>query len=198
MAVVAGEMAQDCAAQPHLAESLALLRNQIDRCKEILTSITASAGQQRAEAGRGQSLDDFLQQTVDRWQDVRPATQLNCVMQGITPAPVIAVDRTLGQALVNLLDNAADASPQQIELSANWTGAELNLSIRDFGPGLTPEVADKAGTLFFTTKQDSGLGLGLYLARLIFERFGGTLNLSNHSQGGAVTLVRLPLKALLI
>jgi two-component system, sensor histidine kinase RegB len=198
MAVVAGEMAQDCAAQPHLAESLALLRNQIDRCKEILTSITASAGQQRVEAGQGQSLDDFLQQTVDRWQDVRPATQLNCVMQGITPAPVIAVDRTLGQALVNLLDNAADASPQQIELSASWTGTELNLAIRDFGPGLTPEVADKAGTLFFTTKQDSGLGLGLYLARLIFERFGGTLNLSNHSQGGAVTLVRLPLKALLI
>jgi two-component system, sensor histidine kinase RegB len=198
MAVVAGEMAQECAAQPQLAESLALLRSQISRCKEILTSITASAGQQRAEAGHGQPLDTFLQQTVARWQDMRPATQLDCRLLGAAPAPVIAVDRTLGQALVNLLDNAADASPQHIECSANWTATELDLAIRDFGPGLTPEAADKAGTPFFTTKQDSGLGLGLYLARLIFERFGGTLSLSNHSQGGAVTQVRLPLKALLV
>jgi len=198
MAVLAGEMAGDCAGQPQLAEPLALLKTQIDRCKDILTSITASAGQQRAESGLGQALDDFLQQTIARWQDARPAIQLDCLLQGGTPAPVIAVDRTLGQALANLLDNAADASPARIELSASWDAALLTLAIRDYGPGLTPEVADKAGTPFFTTKEDSGLGLGLYLARLIFERFGGTVSLSAHTQGGTVTTVHLPLKALLV
>jgi two-component system sensor histidine kinase RegB len=120
------------------------------------------------------------------------------VLQGGLPAPVIAVDRTLGQALVNLLDNAADASPHHISLSGGWTRAELSLTIRDHGPGLSPEVANNIGTPFFTTKEDNGMGLGLYLARIIFERFGGTVELANHPQGGAVTKVHLPLKALLV
>jgi two-component system, sensor histidine kinase RegB len=198
MAVVAGEMVDDCAGQPQLTESLALLRSQIDRCKQILTSITASAGCQRVEDGQGQALDDFLEQIILRWQDTRPATRLECRMSGSTPVPSIAVDRTLGQALTNLLDNAADASPDGIEVSGHWNSIELSLDIRDHGPGLAPEVVRKAGTPFFTTKQDQGLGLGLYLARLIFERFGGSVVLENHPQSGTLTHVRLPLHNLLL
>ncbi|EEF26689.1 two component histidine kinase, putative [Ricinus communis] len=185
MAVVAGEMADDCTEQPQLAQSVALLRSQIDRCKTILTSITASAGQQRAESGQRQALDDFLSGTVSRWQDTRPATRFECRLHGPLPAPAIAVDRTLGQALFNLLDNAADASPEQIELDGEWTSTNLSLTLRDHGPGLSPETESRIGTPFFTTKEDSGMGLGLYLARIILERFGGTLQLSNHPQGGA-------------
>lgn len=198
MAVITGEMIDDCVGQSQLAEPLVLLRAQIDRCKDILTSITASAGQQRAEDGRGQALDDFLQQTIDRWQDTRPETVFDCVLQGKLPAPSIAVDRTLGQALVNLLDNAADASPHHVSLSGGWTGTELSLAIRDHGAGLSPEIASSVGTPFFTTKEDRGMGLGLYLARIILERFGGTVELANHPQGGAVTRIHLPLKALLV
>jgi two-component system sensor histidine kinase RegB len=198
MAVVAGEMADDCAEQPQLAQSVALLRSQIERCKTILTSITASAGQQRAENGQRQALDEFLSATIARWQDTRPATRFECRLHGPLPAPVIAADRTLGQALVNLLDNAADASPEQVELNGEWTATELNLTLRDHGPGLSPEAERRIGTPFFTTKEDNGMGLGLYLARIILERFGGTVQLVNHPRGGAVTHIRLPLNTLLV
>jgi len=198
MAVVAGEMADDCADRPQLAEALALLRGQIARCKQILTSITASAGRQRAEDGHGQALDDFLQHMIGQWRDGRPTVRVECRWQGSTPAPAIAIDRTLGQALTNLLDNAADASPDGIEVSGHWSPTELKLDIRDHGPGLTPEIADKAGTPFFTTKQEHGMGLGLYLARLIFERFGGSVALERHPQGGTLTRIRLPLAGLLL
>lgn len=197
MAVVIGELAADHAGQPALAEPLVVLRTQVQRCKQILTSITASAGQQRAEEAQGRALDAFLEQTVARWQDMHPTIRLDALLQGSSPAPLIAVDRTLGQALVNLLDNAADASPGHIAVEGRWTAGELKLTIRDYGPGLTPEATENAGTPFFTTKADDGLGLGLYLARLIFERFGGSVSLSNHAQGGAVTSVQLPLRALL-
>lgn len=198
IAVVAGEMADEIANQPQLSANLTLIRTQIGRCKEILTSITASAGQQRAEDRKGQALDEFLEQTVTRWQDMRPETQLDHHWQGDLPAPSILVDRTLGQALVNLLDNAADASPENIEVSGHWNAAELNLTIRDHGAGLTPEIAGKAGTPFFTTKQEKGMGIGLYLSRIIFERFGGTVSLENHPGGGSVASIHLPLKSLAI
>lgn len=198
MAVVAGEMADEVADRPQLAASLVLFRVQIGRCKEILTSITASAGQQRAEDRQGQALDEFFEQTVSNWQGMRPETRLYCQLQGSLPAPKIAVDRTLGQALVNLLDNAADASPENVEVSGHWSDHELRLTIRDHGQGLSPEIANKAGTPFFTTKEKKGMGLGLYLARIIFERFGGSVSLDNHPQGGMVASVRLPLKPLSI
>lgn len=202
MAVLAREMANDHAKIPEIEEPLTLMQTQINRCKEILGSITASAGQARAEDTGSVALDAFLQKTLSRWQDTRPATQMDCDIQFGHPAPTVAIDRTFGQALTNLLDNAADASPEKIELHGRLTGNPkergIILHIRDFGPGLAPEVAGKAGTPFFSTKEKNGMGLGLYLAKLIFERFGGTVTLSGHQHGGTLTEVHLPLRTLLV
>lgn len=202
MAVVTREMARDHADQAELTQPLALLQSQIQRCKEILTSMSATAGQTRAEDGEGLALDVFLHQIITRWQDARPSTRLDCTIRGGSHAPVIAADRTLGQALMNLLDNAADASPERIELDASWSGKktllELTVRIRDFGAGVAPEIADKIGTPFYTTKENNGLGLGLYLSKLILERFGGTVTLTNHKQTGTIAILQLPLKALLV
>lgn len=196
MAVLAGEMREEYADRPDLILDLALLRKQIDRCKEILSSLAASAGQIRGEGARGIALDAFLEQTVRHWRDTRPALQFDCTLQGTSPAPRIAADRTLGQALVNLLDNAADASPQHVEMRGDWNDTELKLDIRDFGAGLAPEIASRAGTPFFTTKNENGMGLGLYLARMILGRFDGGVQLENHPRGGTVTRIRLPLAGL--
>lgn len=196
IAVVAGEMADELDGQPQLASSLALIRSQVGRCKEILTSITAAAGNERA--GQGQALDTFLDQTIARWRDLRPATSVDCTLAGSSPAPTIVSDRTLGQALTNLLDNAADAAATRLVINGQWDTAELRLDIVDDGPGLAPEVAAHVGTPFFTTKQEHGMGLGLYLARTILGRLGGSVSLENHADGGAITRVRLPLRGLIL
>lgn len=197
MAVLTGEMGQEHAGKPELMSNIALLKTQIVRCKEILSSLTASAGQARGEATRSVALDDFLAEVLQRWRDMRPAIRFESRLQGATPAPHIAADRTLGQALTNLLDNAADASPQQVEMQGGWDNSTLHLEIRDHGAGLTPETAARAGTPFFTTKPDDGLGIGLYLARTILGRFGGSVKLQNHPRGGVITSVHLPLAGLL-
>ena len=197
MAVVAGEMADEFSDVPALVTSLTIFRTQIRRCKDILGSITASADQQRADDRQTEALDSYLDHTLARWRDMRPATAMECQMTGDKPAPMIRVDRTLGQTLVNLLNNAADASPEAIEVSGQWSNSELHFVIRDFGPGLSPEVSERAGTPFFTTKAENGMGLGLYLSRIILERFGGTVSLKNHSHGGSLTTVLLPLKGIL-
>jgi two-component system sensor histidine kinase RegB len=193
MAVVAGELSEEYAQLPGLAKDLALLRGQIDRCKEILSSLAASAGQIRGEGAGSAALDVFLEDTLNRWRDTRPALDFQYALQGPTPAPRIAADRTLGQALVNLLDNAADASPDRVELSGGWDVAELRLDIRDHGPGLAPEIAAQVGQPFFTTKEEKGLGIGLYLARTIVGRLGGSVELHGHAEGGTLTCIRLPL-----
>jgi two-component system sensor histidine kinase RegB len=196
MAVVCKELSQDYASQPELLQQLAILRTQVSRCKEILSSITQNAGQVRAEAGQGVPLSTFLQDAIQRWRDTRPATELVVNIANTEHDPAIILDRTLTQAILNLLDNAADESPERILFSADWDDKALKIQIRDFGKGLSPETKSRLGTPFFTSKNNEGMGLGVYLTQVTLARYDGKLSLDNHPDGGVLTLVKLLLKDL--
>lgn len=140
MAVISKELAQDLANQPEQLQQLEILRKQISRCKEIISSITRNAGQSRADTGEGLALREFLQVLIARWRDTRPATELIISMCENSSNPLIFTDRTLIQALQNLLDNAADASPVRIMFNAEWDDNNLQISIRDFGNGISDDI----------------------------------------------------------
>lgn len=198
MAVVSKELANDLAGQPEQLQQLDILRTQINRCKEILSSITRNAGQNRADAGHGLKLREFLQQLIQRWRDTRPATELVVSIIDNSSNPLIFTDRTLVQALQNLLDNAADVSPERIVFNAEWDENSLNISIRDFGTGISDEIKTQLGKRIFSSKNEQGMGLGVYLTQITLARFGGELILANHHEGGVLTSVKLPLKHLRI
>jgi len=115
--------------------------------------------------------------------------------------------RTKGSALsqvwTNLIDNAADASPEggEIEIST-WneaaTGTEparLAVSITDHGVGIPPEVKPKIFDAFFTTKPlGSGTGLGLEIVhRIVTQKFGGMIEVESEP-GNTRFTVKLPMK----
>jgi two-component system sensor histidine kinase RegB len=198
MAVISKELAQDLSNQPEQLQQLEIIRTQIGRCKEILSSITHHAGQSRADAGHGLTLSQFLQEAIQRWRDTRPATELVIDLNNGSSDPLIFTDKTLTQAIQNLLDNAADASPERVLFNAIWDNDTLKIQIRDFGNGLSDEVKKQLGTPFFSSKNGNGMGLGVYLTEIILAKFGGTLTLSNQSEGGVLTVVKLPLHKLRI
>jgi two-component system, sensor histidine kinase RegB len=194
IAVLARELERDHADTP---EKLQLLRQQIGRCKEILGSLTAASGQTRAEGGGALTLDAYLEHLIVRFRSMRPDAIVQSRVEGDRPAPRIVSEATVNQALLNILNNAADASARHIELDARWNADELALDVRDRGPGLSPAAQEHAGEPFFTTKEAGrGMGLGLFLARGTIERLGGSLALQNHAGGGAICRVRLPLAPL--
>jgi two-component system sensor histidine kinase RegB len=200
MAVISKELTQELAQHPDALAQLNIMRTQITRCKEILSSITQNAGQTRANAGQGLPLLDFLNEAIQRWRDTQPSTELVVNMTKSTVNPTIFADITLTQALLNLLDNAAEASPERVLLDANWNQEHLTIQIRDFGKGLSPEVKQKLGTPFFSSKpvtdDKQGLGLGVFLTQNILARYEGRLSHINHADGGVLTTIHLPLKLL--
>lgn len=197
MAVVTTELQQDYAGEPALVEDLRLLRQQVDNCKQILSNMLAAAGQGRIEDAAAQPLDHYFADLLEKWQLVKPGVSVEAEWHGALPAPRIIADQTLTQALLNLLNNAADASPHSVEILGRWQDDELQLEIRDRGPGLAPDVQQRVGQPFFTTK-GHGFGIGLFLANATIERFGGKVALLNREGGGAVTRVSLPLAKLQI
>lgn len=191
MAVVIGELKNDTTDEhAALHDSLTILDEQVRGCKRILDKILANAQDSGMTLPR--AADALMTEVVDEWQLLRPTAQYRYHSTGIQLAPLINVDVTLRAALMNLLNNAADASPQAIEIFAQWDAANFTLEIHDHGKGLSDEAALKAGSAFFTTKKD-GRGLGLFLANATIERMGGTVRLFNRDEGGATTELTLPI-----
>jgi two-component system sensor histidine kinase RegB len=174
---------------------LATLREQIGRCKSILSSLTADAGAARAEGGTAVALDRWLTDILEKWRAMRPDASVHPDLSGHEPAPRVFAEQTLAQAVTSLLNNAADASPQAVEMRARWTTDELTLEIGDRGPGLSPSVRDRLGQAFLSTK-DEGLGLGLFLAQTTVQRLGGALTIQAREGGGTCCRLTLPLAAL--
>lgn len=190
MLVVIGELKHDTAALPEWQNSLNLLEGQVRGCKRILDKLLVHA--QDNETTTTHSIEQFLADTLDEWQLLRPAARYRFNAEGTQPAPQLRADTTLRAALMNLLNNAADASPENIDIHARWDSENFTLEIHDHGTGLTPLAAARVGTAFFTTKED-GRGLGLFLANATLERLGGRVRLFNRFSGGATTEVTLPL-----
>ena len=198
ISMISEELRQEYATNPELVADLAVLQTQTKRCKEILSTLTREAGAARAQSNAPILLKDFLTQSIQRWQDTRPATELVQTIADNTFNPPILLDRTLTQAILNVLDNAADASGERILLNAEWTQKELKITVRDFGQGLSKETQEKLGTPFVASTKKHGMGLGVYLTSLTLARYEGALDLQNQPDGGVLTLIRLPLKNLLI
>jgi two-component system sensor histidine kinase RegB len=188
MSVIIGEMRRECTA-PEQQDNLVILDEQVRNCKRILDSLLSHAQETSSEL----SVDEFIRYVLDEWQLLRPTVHYIFQVSGIQPSPRLRADPALRSALLNLLNNAADASPDEMDILLRWDSVNITLEIRDHGPGLTPEAAARAGSAFFTTKQE-GRGLGLFLANATIERLGGNVRLSNREGGGATTEVVLPLQ----
>jgi signal transduction histidine kinase len=99
-------------------------------------------------------------------------------------------------ALFNLIHNAAQADPTgsvvvSLALDKEENVAGCRLTVSDSGPGLTPGVAAKLFTPFFTTRP-GGTGLGLSIAHYIAVRHGGSIRAENKPGGGARFTIWLP------
>lgn len=193
MAILTGELSRNAGLSPETREDLALLREQIEHCKGIITGLAARAGQTRAEGGGAIDLDRWLEQVIARWRQLRPHAEAKVSLHGTAPAPRVVGEATLEQALLNLFNNAADAGNSEVDIEAEWDAEWLRLEVRDHGPGFDENVLLQAGRAFVTTRSE-GTGIGLFLAHAAVERLGGRIALANREDGGAVTRVELPLE----
>jgi two-component system, sensor histidine kinase RegB len=176
---------------------LAILAAQIDACRTTLSNLLSAAGHARAEGGGSETLDRLVESVVARVRAARPRARLSVDVGGVGPAPEIFADAALKQALGNLVDNAADVSPDDVRIDARWDDGALDLVVRDRGPGIPPDVLPRLGRAFFTTKPPGrGTGLGLVLTTAVLTRLGGSVRWANRDGGGAEAFVRLPLASL--
>ncbi len=186
------EIRREHADDSQLDQDLELLQAQIERCRDSLREMVSFGKAQLSQAPETMSVESFVHVCLERFRLLRPETTVHVTLPA-QPDLVVHIQPGLRHALLNLLNNAADASASQdqdeIFLAASTDDDWLELAVRDRGPGFSD--LDTLTGLGFTRKQ-TGLGLGLALAEATADRMDGELVARNVDGGGEIRL-RLPL-----
>lgn len=173
------------------------LNQECDRLEALISEILALA-RLDADPGAAQPID--LSALLHKLQDDArlDAPEQQIEVQAEPGLSLNGWPDMLQRAVENLLRNALRFNPlgQAIELSVVKDAEQLCLSVRDHGPGVAAEHLTRLGEPFFRApgQTSSGHGLGLAIARRAAERHGGSLELSNHPDGGFCASLLLPLK----
>jgi two-component system sensor histidine kinase RegB len=197
IAVIAKELERtlQAAAQETAQHDAKLIRREVERCREILQRMAADAGQSAELDERPMSVQELLSSAVEglpRARDVRLAVSSEagaCVLRGQAQATA--------QALRGVLKNALQASPpdKQVEVEAQLIAGQCRIGVHDFGAGMSDDVLARAGEPFFTTKDPGeGMGLGLFLTRVVVERVGGQLSIRSAPGRGTSAVLTLPIE----
>ena len=191
MAVLLSDLKEEYARQPNLDEDLTLLQSQVQECKQRLKKLVDQS--QHIETERI-SVRHFLHHVQDQWQLLRPDILLNMNLPEWSETTQILCDPSLYQSFIALLDNAADASPKDILLSAQLANNTIIIQIDDQGQGIPVAIAEQLGTVIYSpysSDKQSGLGLGLLLSQASIERLGGKVHLYNRAPCGTRTEIHL-------
>lgn len=186
---------------PQIADDVALVREEVARCRQILSQLAADVGAGMGELHRSTTIGDVMDEALaaldvpDRGAALERIELLGG--DGLLESAIHLPSRLVAHALSGLVKNALQASEDVVCLEARRSGTELTFEVRDQGAGMPPEVLDRALEPFFTTKAPGrGTGLGLFVAASVAERLGGRLALASDVDRGTTVGIHLPWDAI--
>lgn len=197
IAVASGEMLSTLKKQqadPELIADTMLIREQVDRCREILYQMSADAGEHLAETLRVFTVYELCTEVLSWFPEtMRRRILVHCAVKDLA---IRVPFRTWKRIIRGLIKNALDASDKKSPVMVTCRKDEryLYIEVRDQGTGMDQETLSRAIEPFFTTKEPGkGLGLGLFLAESAAERLGGTLSLSSAPGKGTTAVISFAL-----
>jgi PAS domain S-box-containing protein len=191
-------LAQDPPAVEELRDILADIRKDDERAGEVIRRMRALL--RKGEQERQPLQINYLVEDVFRLVAGNASLRTTSLGAELTPdLPLVSGDRIqLQQVLLNLILNALEAMAKQppekrrlLVCTSRASDGEVEVSVTDSGPGLEAANLPRLFEPFFTTKQ-SGIGMGLPIARKIVEAHHGRIWAENHPAGGAIFRFRLP------
>jgi two-component system sensor histidine kinase RegB len=195
MALVVGDLRESDLPPADWKQSIEMLWGQIQICKRSLEAMAQGSDVERLGKVRSVPAAQFVRDIAERFRALRPQVQLKVSCARMDDALILSTDPTLPQAVLNILGNAADASPHSVELRAGLEDdLRLAIQVLDSGPGIAPALRERIGKEPVTTKESGhGSGAGTLIACAAVERFAGRIHISERYSGGTMVQIELPL-----
>ena len=184
------------------ADDVRLLNEQAKRCRTILAKLTELSS---GDPFDRMKLSTLIEEVVAPHRNFGVAINV-ALSPGDAAEPVGGRNPAILYGLGNLLENAVDFARERVEVAASWSGQDVAVTISDDGAGFAPEIMERIGEPYVTSRrrqpagadaeagglEASGLGLGFFIAKTLLERSGATLDFENRAfpERGAVVRVR--------
>jgi two-component system sensor histidine kinase RegB len=197
ISVIAKELEREMDPKSPHADDIRLLREQAQRCRDILGKL----GELPAESEHYDRLplSGLLEEVAAPHRDFGIAIDVKLAR---SDQPSGTRNPAILYGLGNLLENAVDFARERVEIAADWDDRSLTVVISDDGPGFAPEVMSRIGDPYVRSRRrrrmyasdDTGLGLGFFIAKTLLERSGAKLTFANRNfpEQGAVVTIRWP------
>src|SRR6201999_1927733 len=195
--LISRELERTIADDSPLAGDMKTLREQAQRCRDILAKITqlSSSG---APFDR-MPLSTLIEEAVAPHRDFDVAIKVRIAL-GTTREPVGMRNPAILYGVGNILENAVDFARNAVEVNASWSQETVEIIISDDGPGIAPDVLKRIGEPYLSRRRNTdegqsghgGLGLGVFIARTLLERTGAKVSFSNRifpDHGAVVQIV---------
>jgi two-component system sensor histidine kinase RegB len=192
MKLLLNELRDEYTGLQPLQKDLQLLQKQVNQCANTLRELIATAEQTKDGQTPEEKVGDYCITLVERWKIMRPDVTARINLADNKININARFHPTIAQAIINLLNNAADASPEDIEIDINWDSYKMYWMIKDKGPGINEEITSHLGKSFISTKS-KGLGIGLLLTQATINRYGGTVSLHKRVPQGTIIQLELPI-----
>jgi two-component system sensor histidine kinase RegB len=192
--LIAKELQLAMDAKSEHVEDLRLLNEQALRCRAILGKLTELS---TGDPFDRMKLSTLIEEVVAPHRNFGVAINVALAAADVAE-PIGERNPAILYGLGNLLENAVDFARERVEVAASWSGDEVAVSIIDDGPGFAPEIMDRIGEPYVTSRrrerQDGeahGLGLGFFIAKTLLERSGATLDFENRAFPDRGAVVRV-------
>jgi len=182
--LIAKELQLAIAADSEHAEDIRVLNEQTLRCRNILGKLTELSS---GDPFDRMKLSTLIEEVVAPHRNFGVAIDVALSAADVAE-PVGGRNPAILYGLGNLLENAVDFASERVEVAAAWSSDDVAVTIIDDGPGFAPEVLERIGEPYVTTRrrerqrvegEASGLGLGFFIAKTLLERSGATLDFEN-------------------
>jgi len=167
-----------------MAEDIALLAQEVARCRTILSKI-ASLGNEGPGMLDELTILHLVEDVVAPQRDF--GMVLSISSDGKGPEPICRRNPGMLYGLGNLVENAIDFAMSEVRITLSWSEAFVTIGIADDGPGFSSDVLERLGEPYITSRgsrrakvdEGSGLGLGLFIAKTLLERSGASVTTGN-------------------
>jgi two-component system sensor histidine kinase RegB len=197
--LISRELERTLAGNSQAAGDIKTLREQSQRCRDILAKIT-----QLSSTGAPfdhMKLSTLIEETVAPHRDFGVAIKVRIAVAA-TREPVGTRNPAILYGVGNILENAVDFARNEVEVNAWWNADTVEIVVSDDGPGFAPEIIKRIGEPYLSRRpqtdesqsEHGGLGLGVFIARTLLERTGATVSFTNRifPEHGAVVQIVWP------
>ncbi|MBO6781959.1 MAG: ActS/PrrB/RegB family redox-sensitive histidine kinase [Alphaproteobacteria bacterium] len=188
IAVTAKELARDVPADSPYWEDIRILREEVDRCRDILAGLgrapeTWEPGDPMATA----MFSDLVAAAAERHRRDGIAIDILAAAVDDSPEPLVRRSPELLHGLGNVIQNAVQFGQRAVSIEVSWDESEARVEVRDDGPGFSPGILDRIGEPYISMRGDGHMGLGIFIAQSLLERTGAMLRFANARDAGRVS-----------